>query len=32
MRQQGLGKLDWIGEEEQEGAKKETKKEVKKKK
>jgi len=33
MRQQGLGRLDWIEEEEQEGAKKETKKkEVKKKK
>ena len=31
MRQQGLGKLDWIGEEEQESAKKETKKEAKKK-
>ena len=31
MRQQGLGKLDWIGEEEQEGAKKETKREAKKK-
>lgn len=31
MRQQGLGKLDWIVEEEQEGAKKETKKEAKKK-
>ena len=33
MRQQGLGRLDWIEEEEQEGAKKEVKKkEVKKKK
>ena len=31
MRQQGLGRLDWIEEEEQEGAKKETKKETKKK-